>query len=155
MLTVGDPVFWQAHSQYRGLLVGIARRLRDEAKAEIHLYCATAQEAAYYRRFNRESELFASVVPDNSLNENADRPVSDEAAVIESARANEAWLDAPINTLALADRHLGRGYALAGFNHPSLAQVGTHELRADAARLQRADWPSGAKEFDTKRARRS
>ena len=149
MLTVGDPVFLLAHSQYRGLLVGIAQRLRDEAKAEIHLYCANAQEATYYRRFNRESELFASVVPDNSLYENVDRPVSDEAAVIETARANEAWLHTPINTLAVADRHLGRGYALAGFNHPRSrrSERTSYAQMLQGFNAQIAFW---REEFDTK-----
>ena len=152
MLTAGDSVFLRAHSQYRGLLVGIARRLRDEVKAEIHLYCTNEQEATYYRRFNLETELFASVVPDNSLYENADRPVSDEAAVIGTARANEVWLGAPINTLALADRHFGRGYALAGFNHPRSrwSERTSYAQMLQGFNAQIAFW---REEFDTKRPR--
>ena len=118
MLSREATVFMQAHSQYRGLLVGVARRLRSDLNVAVNLYCANAQEVAHYTRIDPDGGLFASIMADNHLYPAAAKPVTDSAAVIDEARGNEAWLGLPINTLALADRHLGRGYALGGFNHP-------------------------------------
>jgi len=118
MLKHGATVFMLAHSQYRGLLVGIAKRLRSELDARIHLYCATAQEVVHYQNIEPVDGLFASISAANDLYRICAEPVSDAEAVAEKARANEAWLGTTINTIVLSDRHLGRGYALGGFRHP-------------------------------------
>ncbi len=118
MLKRGATILMVAHSQYRGLLVGIAKRLRAELDAEIHLYCATAQEVSHYQKVDSSRGLFASIQAANDLYRVCAEPVADRDAVFEEARVNEAWLGTTINTIALSDRHLGRGYALGGFRHP-------------------------------------
>ncbi len=142
MLNHGATIFMQAHSQYLGLLVGVARRLRGDLDAAVHLYCANAQELAHYRRIDPDGTLFASITADNHLYPNAEKPVANAAAVIDEARANESWLGLPINTLALADRHLGRGYALGGFNHPRSrrSELTSYEQMLQGFNAQIAFW---------------
>ncbi|MBL8661398.1 MAG: hypothetical protein JNM29_01175 [Candidatus Odyssella sp.] len=113
----GAAVFLQAHSQYRGVLLGIARRLKARYGAEIHLFVTNAEQAAHYRRGDGEG-LFADIVPADLLYRACTEPVTDAAAVRAAARENEAYLGLTINELAMVDRHLGRGYSLAGFYHP-------------------------------------
>lgn len=105
-----------AHSQFRGLLNGMARKLRDDHGCAIHLHCATPEEETFYRRVG--GDLFASITVNNVLYRSCRQSVGDEAAVTETARANEAWLGTTINEIAVSDRHLGRGYALGGLYHP-------------------------------------
>lgn len=142
MLKRGAIVFMQAHSQYRGLLVGVARRLRGDLDAAVHLYCANAQEVAHYTRIDPDGTLFAAITADNHLYPNAEKPVVDAGAVIDTARANESWLGLSMNTLALADRHLGRGYALGGFNHPRSrrSELTSYEQMLQGFNAQIAFW---------------
>lgn len=105
-----------AHSQYRGVMNAIARQLKERHGAAVHLYCASAQEEVHYRR--RHGAFFDTVTVDNVLHSGCRAPVADAAAEIAEARRNEADLGVTYNRLAMSDRHLGRGYALAGFKHP-------------------------------------
>ena len=116
MLEHGASIFLSAHSQYRGIYTGIARKLRDDFGARVHLYVSTEQEAKYYNQ--HFSDIFASVNLGNILYMACRKPVDDEAAVIETARQNETELGVTVNELSVSDRHLGRGYALGGFGHP-------------------------------------
>ncbi len=83
---------------------------------KIHLYTATAQEAAHYGRAH--PDLFASITAESALYAVCREPVDDDDLAIEEARRNESELGVTINELAVSDRHLGRGFALGGFNHP-------------------------------------
>jgi hypothetical protein len=115
----GQPlasVLLTAHSQFRGLLCGVARRLGDEQGARVHLLCTTKEQVQYYQR--RQPDLFASIAVNDALYAGCRLPVSDPAAVVAEARGNEDWLGTTINELAVSDRHLGRGYALGGLYHP-------------------------------------
>ena len=116
MLEHGTTVLLLAHSQYLGVYTGIAKKLRQELDAKVHLYTSTIQEADYYR--DRHGDTFASITVADALYAACREPVGDEAAVIDTARRNEAELGVSINQLAVSDRHLGRGYALGGFKHP-------------------------------------
>jgi len=114
-------VFLLGHAQYRFLFLEMARRLRSEHNAEIHLYCATEQASDFWIKADDEN-MFASVNAVTTLYRTVAQPLDDPAMVFERARKIEAWLGVTINTLAISDRHLGRGYALAGFNHPRSRQ---------------------------------
>lgn len=116
MLERNAAVFLVAHSQYRGVYVGVAERLKRELDAAIHLYTATPQESAHYER--NHPGLFASITVASALYAACRETVADAAAVIEEARRHETALGVTINQLSLSDRHLGRGFALAGFKHP-------------------------------------
>lgn len=115
-VTEGGPIFLVAHSEYRGVYIGAARKLRDSYGCPIHLYVATEQEAVYYR--SRYTDLFASIEVVHALYSACREPISDQAAVLAEAQANEAELGITYGELAITDRHLGRGYALGGFRHP-------------------------------------
>lgn len=116
MLDRNASVFLCSHSQFRGVFIGVAERLKAECGAAIHLYTATSQEAAHYQRTH--PDLFASITVANTLYTVCREPVTDEAAVIAAARRNEADLGIGMGALTLTDRHLGRGFALGGFRHP-------------------------------------
>lgn len=116
MLERGAAVFLCAHSQYRGVFIGIANRLKADLDAQIHLYTATSQEASHYRR--SYPDLFASITVASALYEACRQQVADSNLAIEDARRSERELGITINQLAVSDRHLGRGFALGGFNHP-------------------------------------
>jgi hypothetical protein len=105
-----------AHSQYRGVYLGVAEKLQKELKAKVHLYVATPQEAEYYTA--RHNDFFESISVSNTLYDVCRESVTDEEAVIKTARENELKYGITINELAVSDRHLGRGFALAGFWHP-------------------------------------
>lgn len=113
----GATVFIEAHSQYRGPLLGIARRLREEHDARIHLFVTTPQQAEHYGRWDRDG-VFAAITLNNAVYETCREAVPDADAVWREAAANEADLGATYNEIALTDRHLGRGFALGGFRHP-------------------------------------
>ncbi len=112
-----NSIFMVAHSQYRFLFLKLAERLRQNYGSQIHLFCGTKQEVDFYRA-NSKSDTFSSFAVNNVLYRAAREPVEDETEVLAEAHLNEAWIGATINSLALTDRHLGRGYSLAGFNHP-------------------------------------
>jgi hypothetical protein len=105
-----------AHSQYRGVLNAVARNLKEHDNAAVHLYCASEQLRDYYRR--RVDVGFDTISVDNALNSASSEPVLNAEKVVSEARRNEAELGVTYNLLAMSDRHLGRGYALAGFKHP-------------------------------------
>ena len=72
-----------------------------------------------------------------------------KSSLFERARELEIWLGATINTLAVGDRHLGRGYALAGFNHPRSRQSeGTSYAQMVAGFVALIEF--WRKEFETK-----
>lgn len=110
-------IFLMAHSQYRMLFVRFAEAVKARYGAEVHLYCVTPQEAVWYRG-HAPDHLFALVTVANRLYQVMDGEAGDSAAIIETARRNEDFLGTTYNELAVADRHLGRGYALGGFYHP-------------------------------------
>lgn len=117
MMERGASILLVAHSEYRGVYTGIAARLKAEMDACIHLYVSTAQEAAHYRRLDRDG-IFASITVARALYDACREPVPDAAKLVAEAQANEAAYGTTINELALGDRHLGRGFALAGYRHP-------------------------------------
>lgn len=115
--SVFQRVFLVAHSQYRYLFIDIARELRAKHGSEIFLYCSTGQEARFWEG-EGDPGLFSAISVVDHLYRAARNPVADRELVIRKAREHEEILGATINTLAVADRHLGRGYALGGFRHP-------------------------------------
>ncbi len=112
----GAPVLLVAHSQYRAVYIGVARRLHETWGCPIHLYVTTAQEADFYRK--RHPDLFASITVERALYAACQERVTDPEAAAAEARANERDLGVTYGELAVADRHLGRGFALGGFRHP-------------------------------------
>lgn len=141
-------VFLFGHAQYRFFLLELAKRLVHQHKAEIHLYCATPQAKIFWDSAN-EGGLFASVQAVNILYRAAERPVADENRVVEEATELERWLGTNINSIAVSDRHLGRGFALGGFHHPrSRISSGTNYIQMISAFSQEINF--WKKEFEEK-----
>lgn len=116
-VTTTDRIVLLAHSQYRFLQLALARRLRSRFGAELFLYCQTKEDASFWRQHNDDA-TFSEIIREQSLYDVARQPVSDPEAVFRRGRALERWLGTTINELVMTDRHLGRGFSLAGFNHP-------------------------------------
>jgi len=116
MLKKGSSVFLYAHSQFRGVYMGIIQQLCDEYQVSIHLYTASKQESAFYWR--TYPDLFTSITEALVLYSACREKIDDETNVIEEAHRNEAELGLTINKLAVNDRHLGRGFSLGGYKHP-------------------------------------
>ncbi|MEQ8701483.1 MAG: hypothetical protein RLT05_33600, partial [Bauldia litoralis] len=83
----------------------------------IYLYCATRQACDFWESKN-EGGIFADVKAVDILYRTSAEPVADPEAVMARAASLEERLGTTINTFAVSDRHLGRGYALGGFRHP-------------------------------------
>ncbi len=105
------------HSQYRYLYVELARKLKAKHGSEIYLYCAKEQRSKFWHDKNKDG-VFSGIIANETLYRAVALPVDDTEGLFKRASELEAWLGTTINALAVTDRHLGRGYALAGFNHP-------------------------------------
>lgn len=112
-----DRIALIANSQTRHVLLGVARELRRRHGSVIHLYCNSAQECRFYRGDDRCRD-FASIQVGTKMYDATREPSPDPEAVVAEARRQEARIGCTYNELAVADRHYGRGYALAGFYHP-------------------------------------
>ena len=106
-----------ARSESRFFLLALARVVKHRFGSSIHLYCGGPQEVEFYNKENRDG-LFDSINNGSILLNRVYDSGLDEANVIAKAREFEKKIGKTINTLAVTDRHLGRGYALGGFHHP-------------------------------------
>lgn len=119
MLERGDSVFVLPHSQFRGLFVGLGRRLREVHGCKVHFYVTTRQEQEFYAARARGAFDVLELMP--SLYADVSQPVENVQAVYEAAVAWEQKLGVALNTIVMTDRHFGRGFALGGHNHPRSA----------------------------------
>jgi hypothetical protein len=108
-------VLFSAHSEYRGIYVNVARKLKKNG-ARIIWYVTDQQKHDYYQTRFRDS--FDKIVLVKTLYDKAVQPVEDPEPVIQRAREIESTYGVTINTVAMTDRHLGRGFALGGHRHP-------------------------------------
>ena len=107
----------RADKRIRPLHVDLARILRKEHDATIHVYCSKPQDVKDYQKYN-EDGLFASITQADTMMECALNAAGNRNEVLARAREWERQLDLPLNRLIMTDRHLGRGFALGGFHHP-------------------------------------
>jgi hypothetical protein len=106
-----------AGSESRFFMLELLRLLKERQGSEIHLYCSGPQEMAFYEAQNGGGVL-ASINDADVLMTSALHSGLDEAGEVVKATAFEAQIGATYNELAVANRHLGRGYSLGGFYHP-------------------------------------
>jgi hypothetical protein len=97
--------------------IELAKRLKSQYGSIIHAYCDSPQTAKFLETHNADG-LFASITPERVLTDSAVATGLDEEAVLATAKAFEDKLGLTYNFLAVANRHLGRGYVLGGFYHP-------------------------------------
>lgn len=98
-------------------MVELAALLKAEENSDIHLYCLTDVVARSYRD-GPHAHLFASINHYMRFMPALRDVVSAPEAELARARQWENRLGLTFNTLAVANRHVGRGYALGGFYHP-------------------------------------
>jgi len=98
-------------------MLGMAARLARAHGSRVHLYCTSPQDQGFYRRLDREGVL-ASIDATPLAELEAQKPVADPARALAEARRWEARLGFPLNRLAVGNRHLGPGFALAGPGQP-------------------------------------
>lgn len=117
MIAPYTAIAFVARSEWRFFLLELAELLKQRQGSVLHLYCMGRQEMDFYEARNRDG-FFATINDASALSKAPEGPVADETAVIAKARAYEERLGFTYNYLAMANRHLGRGYALGGFYHP-------------------------------------
>ncbi|MDP6351522.1 MAG: hypothetical protein QF926_02120 [Alphaproteobacteria bacterium] len=106
-----------ANAEIRYFLIDLARLLKDRHGSRIHLYCNTDQDVRFYRDRDPDG-VFASIERARRIVDPVEEPTAEADADLAKARYYEQLLGLTYNTLAVGNRHFGRGYALAGFYHP-------------------------------------
>ena len=105
------------NSYFGPFMMQLAQIIKNQHGCDVHLYCKSDILVTNYCS-GPHAKLFASVsnfmrfpmaLRDVGLN---------EAKEFEVARKYEERLGVTYNTLAVSNRHIGRGYALGGFHHP-------------------------------------
>jgi hypothetical protein len=127
MLPVGSIVSLQAHAQYRGPLVGLARKLRADG-VRIVLYVGNVQQKDYYAK--RHGDLFDEIVDANVLYPALGDTLDPWDVVVARAAEAEKLLGTTLGEIAVSDRHLGRGFAVGGYGHPRSRMSETTDHRA-------------------------
>ena len=105
------------NSYFGPFMMELCRILKQQHKSKIHLYVKSDVLVDSYLK-GPHSELFDSVTNFMKFWPALRQTGLDEQTVIAEALDKESRLGTTYNTLAVANRHVGRGYALAGFNHP-------------------------------------
>jgi len=110
-----ERVVFVPGSQLRYFLADVARGLRSRHRSRIYAACANENLRKFYT--NLDASLFYGLEVLNLHEARVGRlPNADE--IVAKARSHEQILGTSYNTLALANRHFGHGYALGGFGHP-------------------------------------
>lgn len=104
-----------AQSERRFMLVDLARLIKERNGSHVHLYCGTNDKAAFYRDHD-DGSVFDTITVHRRLMDRGDRR-PDESAVIAQARRFEDTIGCTYNSIAVSDRHYGRGYSLLGSGH--------------------------------------
>lgn len=95
----------------------LTRILRERHGSEVHLYCKSDVQAESFRN-GEHGSLFASIGNQQQFMpalRDVDLDLDEE---VRRARQREDRIGMTYGTLAVANRHVGRGYALGGFYHP-------------------------------------
>lgn len=109
-----------ARPHLRHLHLALARELRDNHGSEVHMLCGSPEAATSYLSMGADALAGAHALS-RALPAKWDEVV-DYDAVIERARRVEERFGVRLNQLAMTNRHLGRGFALAGNRHPRSRQ---------------------------------
>ncbi|MHA1538369.1 MAG: hypothetical protein ACTSUD_12500 [Alphaproteobacteria bacterium] len=104
------------HSQ-KSLMLGLARRLKDEHGSRIHAYVRSEAERKGFVAAYPSPPWDTITVSDVLSRAIADAPPA-EALVVERARGFEARFDESLHRIILAMRHFNRGYSPGSFAHP-------------------------------------
>lgn len=101
----------------RNFLTQFARLLKEKHGCQIHLYCNGPTQKRFFEN-SGGSELFDTITFKEYGIGETELPTFDSTRVFAEARNWETQLGHTYNELTMVERHLGRGYALGGYNHP-------------------------------------
>lgn len=138
-----------ARSETRFFIVELAAELRRRGNVAITLYCGNKQEIAFYRGHNGDGR-FEELVDIGVGIEQCKRALSNEDELVATSRIWEKRIGTTLNFLAVSHRHLGRGYALGGYNHPR-SRISENSTYADLLRHYCATLRYWEQEIDTRR----
>lgn len=105
------------NSYFGTFMIALAAIVKERHDSKIHLYVKSDILVNQYRG-GSHAHLFESVNNFMVLRPSLRDVGLDEQMELQMARAWEDRLGFSYNTLAVANRHVGRGYALGGFYHP-------------------------------------
>ncbi|NMM45573.1 hypothetical protein HH303_13845 [Rhodospirillaceae bacterium KN72] len=113
-------IAFEAHPEQRAVLPHLARWLRQEKAIRSYLYVGSAQDRDYYRSHFPDSFDDIVVAPQlHAVTSDGIHPADHmDDGVRNLAVDIETKTGTPLNHIVMASRHLGRGYALLGSNHP-------------------------------------
>jgi hypothetical protein len=111
----------EIHHSQRKLYFALARMLRERHGAKIHFYVRGPLELRGFKR-RYDTSLWDSIT-DSAVFVPALKAPADPDALVKEAQALEARIGEPINTLAIANRHLNAGYSPGSFRHPRAPRI--------------------------------
>ena len=95
----------------------LSKVLRERHGSQVHLYCKSDVQAESFRN-GEHGSLFASIGNQQRFMPALRAVDLDREEELTRARQWEEKIGVTYGTLAVANRHVGRGYALGGFYHP-------------------------------------
>ncbi len=116
------------NSYFGPFMTALAALLKEKHGSSIHLYVKSDILVNQYRS-GPFAHLFDSVSNFMVLRPALRHKGLNEQSELLTARDWETRLGSTYNTLALANRHVGRGYALGGFNHPRSSYIKSSYLQ--------------------------
>jgi hypothetical protein len=133
-------------SENRYFMLDMLRVLKQDAGAEIHVYCGIAEQASFYQEALAAGEIDSVTIVD-SLLDVRDVPTGAQEDIIAQARAYENLLGTTYNRLIMGQRTFGRAFSLGGYYHPRAAysEAATYVQVLDAINRTIAKW---VEEFD-------
>ena len=105
------------NSYFGPFMTEFARLLHEQYNSRVHLYCKSDAEVEHY--LNSESAALFDSVTNFMLFFPALRDEAlDKDKELNIARDYESRMGTTYSKLSVSNRHVGKGYALGGFNHP-------------------------------------
>ena len=102
-------------------MLEVARILNKKYNSKIWLYCNDKDQLKYYKNII-DKDIIAEVTIMPSVSSGTDLHISlsklSEKELIKKSIDKEKQIGTTISNLMLSNRHLGRGYAIAGSRHP-------------------------------------
>jgi hypothetical protein len=104
-------------SDMPNLMLDVASEIKKRTGARIHGYVTTKQQIDHYRLLDSQ-RTFDSLIQQFNILRVIDSDLPLDKEIISEARWREDKFGTTYNSIALTNRHFGRGYALLGPGHP-------------------------------------
>lgn len=117
LVTNPTSIAIQLRSDMPNLMLDVASEIKKRTGARIHGYVTTKQQIDHYRLLDSQ-RTFDSLTQQFNILRVIDSDLPLDKEIISEARWREDKFGTTYNSIALTNRHFGRGYALLGPGHP-------------------------------------